>query len=157
MFYPLGGCETQPLISMTNVTLSNIRQYGTILPWPGIVRCNETAPCTGFVFDNVHSTGFWSILGFNYITENIIGTVTNSKPAPVFGEVGTLSKNTLENNFSPMITEKLRNIAWEYFTSLYRRYFEKRDHKSQEGKHHKRHHGNHDHPHKGEDSKHYHI
>ena len=108
MFYPLGGCETQPLISMTNVTLSNIRQYGTILPWPGIVRCNETAPCTGFVFDNVHSTGFWSFFGFNYITENIIGTVTNSKPAPVFNEADAFSQNSLGNSFGPMMIDKFR-------------------------------------------------
>ena len=128
MFYPLGDCETQPLISMTNVTLTNIRQYGTILPLPGIVRCNETAPCTGFVFDNVHSTGFWSIFGFNYITENIIGTVTNSKPAPIFSEAGALSGNSLGNSFGPMIIDKFRKLAWEFFTTLYRRFYEKRGH-----------------------------
>ena len=85
MLYPFGGCETQAYLNMSNVSLTNITQRGGIFP-PGIVRCNATLPCTGFVFDNVQATGWWSILGLGYITENIIGTVTNSEPAPAFRE-----------------------------------------------------------------------
>ena len=80
MTYPIGGCETQPLVTMSNITLNNIRQYGSILP-PGIIRCNETNPCTGFVFNNVQATGWWQHLGLGYITEHIDGVVTEG----VFG------------------------------------------------------------------------
>ena len=43
-------------------------------------------PCTGFVFDNVKHHSWWSVLGWNYFTENVYGTVTNSKPEPDFGQ-----------------------------------------------------------------------
>ena len=69
---------------MHNITLRNIQQYDTILPVPGVVRCNETNPCTGFVFENVKSHGIWTWLGFNYITEQVVGVVTDSKPVPAF-------------------------------------------------------------------------
>jgi hypothetical protein len=39
-------------ITVRNITLRNIKSTGGLLP-PGIIRCNETNPCTGFVFDNV--------------------------------------------------------------------------------------------------------
>ena len=83
LLYPLGDCPTQPLIKMADITLRNITQTGNYLP-PGIIRCNETEPCTGFVFDNVKSTGWWSWFGLGYITQNVIGTVTDSKPEPDF-------------------------------------------------------------------------
>lgn len=84
MFYPFGGCATDPLISMNNITLNNIQNYDTILP-PGIIRCNETNECTGFVWNNVHSTalgGWWEKLGLGYITDHVHGEVTNSSPNP---------------------------------------------------------------------------
>ena len=49
MLYPLKPCLTQPLIDIENVTIRNVRQYGTILP-PGVLRCNETNPCQNFIF-----------------------------------------------------------------------------------------------------------
>ena len=76
-------CETQPLIDVHNITLRNVQQYGTLLP-PGIIRCNSTNPCTGFVFDNVRAHGWWRLFGLNYIVENVEGVVTNSKPDPGF-------------------------------------------------------------------------
>ena len=84
MFYPFGDCATQPLISLNNITLDNIRQYDSILP-PGIIRCDETNPCSGFIWSNVHSTAYadwWKFLGLGYISENVIGTVTDSLPDP---------------------------------------------------------------------------
>ena len=83
MFYPFGGCETQPLITVANITLRNVQQYHTILP-PGIVRGNETHPTTGIVFDNVNASGWWKWLGLGYITESVYGTATNSDPYPKF-------------------------------------------------------------------------
>ena len=72
-----------PLIDIKNVTISNVQQYGTILP-PGVIRCNETNPCTGITFQNVKASGWWRLFGLNYITENIQGVVTDSKPVPAF-------------------------------------------------------------------------
>ena len=81
MLYPYGGCETQPLITVANITLSNVKQVDGLLP-PGIIRCNETNPCTGFVWNNVQASGWWDFLDINFISEQVHGVVTNSKPAP---------------------------------------------------------------------------
>jgi len=84
MLYPLGGCETQPRIAMNNITLDNIRMYDAILP-PGLIRCNETNACNGFIWNNVHATsykGWWEFLGLGFISENVHGVVTDSVPAP---------------------------------------------------------------------------
>ena len=88
MLYPLAGgdstCATQPLITVSNITLRNIVSHGGILP-PGIIRCNATNPCTNFVWDNVKIHGWWRILGLGFITENTFGNVTNSHPEPKIG------------------------------------------------------------------------
>ena len=59
-----------------------------------MIRCNETNPCTGFSFENVKSHGLWTWLGFNYIVENVEGTVINSKPIPAFNGVDTSAGDT---------------------------------------------------------------
>ena len=83
MLYPLTPCQTEPLIHVADITLKNVQQHGTLLP-PGIVRCNETLPCTGFEFDNVDADGWWRYLRLGYITENVYGTVSGSRPKPEF-------------------------------------------------------------------------
>lgn len=89
MFYPLGGCETQPLISMTNITLRNITSHGSLLP-PGVIRCNETNPCTGFVFEDVNMRSIlWDTLGYGFITEYTYGELRgNNHPLPTFLKAG---------------------------------------------------------------------
>jgi len=81
MIYPLEPCETQPRVPITNVTLRNIQTKDVVLT-PGIIRCNETNPCHGFVFDNVNIEGWKKEL--EYITENVYGEVIISQPAPHF-------------------------------------------------------------------------
>lgn len=83
MLFPLGDCEVPNVIDVRNITLRNVQQYGTIFP-PGVIRCNETNPCTGFVFDNVRAHGWWRLFGMNYIVENVEGEVINSHPKPDF-------------------------------------------------------------------------
>mmetsp|Transcript_35006 Transcript_35006/g.25483 ORF Transcript_35006/g.25483 Transcript_35006/m.25483 type:complete len:102 (-) Transcript_35006:145-450(-) len=89
MLYPFGGCDTQPRITIKDVTLRNITSTGGIFP-PGVLRCHESNPCTGMVFEDVHITGWWDslvgrILGVNnFIVENMEGTVTKSHPKPRF-------------------------------------------------------------------------
>ena len=84
MIYPLDkDCQTQPRIDVRNITLRNIVSKGGLLP-PGIIRCNETNVCTGFVFENVHLSGWLIHKDHGYITENVEGIVINSFPDPHF-------------------------------------------------------------------------
>jgi hypothetical protein len=85
MFYPLSpNCPTNPRVPITDVTIRNFAVTGTLLS-PGIIRCNESAPCTGFVFDNV-VVDKWDKWPFadGYKVENVFGVVSNSSPAPAF-------------------------------------------------------------------------
>lgn len=70
-------------MGIKDVTVRNVEIFDAILP-PGVIRCNETIPCTGFVFQNVKAHGWWSWLGLTYFTENVHGVVTDSTPAPKF-------------------------------------------------------------------------
>ena len=103
---------------MHNITLKNVHQYGTLLP-PGIIRCNSTNPCTGFVFDNVKAHGWWRIFGLNYIVENVEGVVTDSKPDPGFKNILDADsqadddqfdfKSFMDDNVYPAIASMLDN------------------------------------------------
>lgn len=106
MLYPLNkDCETQPLVTIANVTLRNIESHGGLLP-AGILRCNETHPCTDIVFDNVKSHSIWRYLGFSYITENMQGTAVNSKPNPGFdGDTSLPSSPDMLEQAITMLTE----------------------------------------------------
>lgn len=92
MFYPLNkDCPTQPRIDISDITLRNITSTGGYLP-AGILRCNETNPCTNIVFENVDvRSSVWDTLHESYITENVHGTATGSFPHPSF--------NSNKNNF----------------------------------------------------------
>lgn len=84
MLYPvIKECHTQARITIRNITLRNVYSTKGILP-PGIIRCNETNPCTDFTFENVYATGWFTLLDYGYITENVIGTQVNSYPSPGF-------------------------------------------------------------------------
>ena len=83
MLYPLTACETQPRITLYNITLKNIDIEGSVLP-PGIIRCNETNPCHDFTFENVNVRSLYTKLRMNYIMENVYGEVINSFPDPGF-------------------------------------------------------------------------
>ena len=54
-FFPLfnSTCNTQPRVPVTNLVLRNITMTGALLS-PGVLRCNDTGPCTGWIFENVH-------------------------------------------------------------------------------------------------------
>lgn len=95
MFYPFGGCQTIPEVSMNSITLQNVETHGGIL-WPGVIRCNETNPCNGFVFDNVKHHAWWSILGWNYFTDNVNGVVIDSKPVPAFNNQKEISNDLFD-------------------------------------------------------------
>ena len=116
MFYPLGGCETQPLITVANITLRNVQQYGNILP-PGIIRCNETHKCHGFEFDNVNESGLWRWLGIGYITEDVYGKALNSHPRPSFISDDDEDEEYEDAERQNMIVELIR-LAWFHFTNF---------------------------------------
>ena len=77
---------------MNGIVLRNINVYGNLLI-PGIIRCNETNPCTGFVMQNVNDDSLWTKLGFNYIVENVQGDVTNSFPIPAYTNLDGIPAN----------------------------------------------------------------
>ena len=115
ILYPLKPCDCEPLVSMSNISLSNVQQHNTILP-PGIVRCDETNPCSGFDWTNVTSDGWWNFpfspLGF--ISDNIEGKLVNVAPRPGFKDPDSadaplpqLWGNLLFNHFA----EKLMDWA----------------------------------------------
>mmetsp|Transcript_31445 Transcript_31445/g.43639 ORF Transcript_31445/g.43639 Transcript_31445/m.43639 type:complete len:460 (+) Transcript_31445:384-1763(+) len=83
MMFPImgGKCSTQPLVTISNVVLRNIRSIGNVLG-PGIIRCDEANPCKGFVFSNVTSTPM-KLSPFSrteWYCENVQGVSTNSIP-----------------------------------------------------------------------------
>ena len=53
-FYPLfnSTCNTQPLVPVTNLVLRNITMTGALFS-PGVMRCNASGPCTGWLFEDV--------------------------------------------------------------------------------------------------------
>ena len=84
MLFPLVSCPTHDLVTIKDVTLNNIQIHDAILP-PGIIRCNETNPCTNMIFQNVNASGsWWRWLHLGYIVENVYGTVVYSDPIPEF-------------------------------------------------------------------------
>ena len=118
MLYPLiPHCETQPLINMYNITLRNIYSKGGLLP-PGIIRCNETNPCTGFVFDNVQMDGWYNDYGLGYITENVQGVVINSYPDPGFSMSGEKPSSSWKTQFGNYLLMRIYN-----FFSDHHKYF----------------------------------
>jgi hypothetical protein len=86
---------------MRNITLRNVYSEGGVLP-PGIIRCNETNPCTDFTFENVQMKGWFNYLNKGFITENVYGTVINSHPDPHFKLANQTSSeiNSYENDFA---------------------------------------------------------
>ena len=80
----------------------------------GIIRCNETNPCTGFVLDNVKVHGWWRLLHKGYITENVEGTVKDSKPIPEFGGVGDITE--VEEAYD--IVGSFTDVAFPWFVSV---------------------------------------
>ena len=82
-FFPLfnSTCPTQPLVPVTNLVLRNITMTGA---WtsPGVLRCNDTNPCRGWVFEDVHISSATNFpAGNNFICEGIVDSIgTNVEP-----------------------------------------------------------------------------
>ena len=68
----------QPLVNVTNILLQNVTSDNGWLN-AGVLRCAESNPCRGIVFDNVHVSGWDSEV---YVCENTQGSVTKSTPIP---------------------------------------------------------------------------
>ena len=54
---------------------------GGFLP-PGVIRCNESNPCTGINFENVNIEGWWEKMEWSFISEYASGLVIRSSPDP---------------------------------------------------------------------------
>lgn len=82
MLYPLENCPTQPRVPIRDVTLRNVTMIGGVNPFAGLVRCNASNPCTGFLFDSVRVTELLDTE--NYIVEFVEGVAIDSLPVPGF-------------------------------------------------------------------------
>jgi len=92
MIYPFSPvCNTQPRITMRDITLRNVTSTGSLLP-AGVILCNVTNPCTNFKFENVNMRSkLWDTLGIGYINHFSEGVAINSFPDPKFKPVGYYS------------------------------------------------------------------
>ena len=127
LLYPLVPCETQPLVQVQNITLRNIHQYGSILP-PGVIRCNETNPCEGFVWENVKAHGWWRIFGLNFIAENVNAVVTDSKPVPPFANLVADEVNAdSQDSHIASVLDEFYPALLKVIEEHWRRFFSKDD------------------------------
>ena len=100
---------TQPRVTLADIRLSNITSTGGTLPHPGVLRCNASNPCEGFVIDAVRVASRWDnssrssrSIGskrsgsggdeerFNYVCDYVLGQAGGgSSPAPDGGRNDT--------------------------------------------------------------------
>ena len=77
-------CPTQWRVNITNISLINVTAVNSVLTNPGIMNCNFTNPCTGFIFNNVK---YINITYHNYddlyYCHNVYGNFTNVSPKPI--------------------------------------------------------------------------
>ena len=121
MLYPLWKCETQPLISIENITLRDVQTSESLSP--GVVRCSDKNPCKNISWNYVNGHGWWHFIGLNYFTENVNGSVEGSKPIPVFNKTSDEDAN-LDAKFD-IYVELMKHIS---------KFIEKFFHKDQEDK-----------------------
>lgn len=110
MLYPFTPCETQPLITISDITLRNITSTGGPLT-PGVVRCHETNPCKNINFENVNLKSWWSNWGGNFITENVYGNVTDCLPAPTFNSTHSESIFSDSGDLSQLFGSAFKIVA----------------------------------------------
>jgi Glycosyl hydrolases family 28 len=87
--FPKKDCPTNPLVSITNVTLRNIRMTTSHSTYAGAIRCNKNNPCTGFKFENIRLTAHKNLRlrpksRFKIICENINGSSKDVSPSICF-------------------------------------------------------------------------
>ena len=84
-FFPIPGhkCPTQPCVPVTNLKLKNVFMKDALLS-PGIMRCNESNPCTGWEWNNVtvKSLQDWPVNSNNFLCHAVHGAnFTDVTPA----------------------------------------------------------------------------
>ncbi|OMJ70769.1 hypothetical protein SteCoe_31190 [Stentor coeruleus] len=89
--FPLPGykCPTDPLVTVEFITLKDINIYKGVNS-PGVLLCNETNPCTNFLFDNVnvYHRSFFPVPE-GYYCSNVQGWAKNSNVYPrCFTKIG---------------------------------------------------------------------
>jgi hypothetical protein len=79
-FDPKGTCSTQPLVTLTNITLEDITIHKSLL-YPVTLRCNVSNPCTEINFINV-KTDEWLIgqKDKGYVCEFATGKALGNSP-----------------------------------------------------------------------------
>ena len=82
MYYPFGKgvCETEPRVTMRNITLEDIQIHNSLF-YPYTIRCNATNPCKDINFYNVR-TDKWRVgqKQNGYVCEYAMGKGRNNLP-----------------------------------------------------------------------------
>lgn len=110
MLYPLiKECNTEARVTFRNITVKNVEMHGGIFP-PGIIRCNATNPCTGFHFENINVTGWFTEKNIGFITENVFGTAINVFPDPGFNQASSnLNEDWVKEMLEGISSQKTEN------------------------------------------------
>jgi polygalacturonase len=94
MFYPIGKCPTNPVITFDGITLKNITSHHNLLP-AGVIHCDPVNPCVNMHFEDVQvHTPLWDLLGVGFLTQNAEGVAIRSHPDPGFKPKGYFSQTT---------------------------------------------------------------
>jgi len=70
---------TNPLVSFRNITIRDAVFTDVVFPQAGVLRCNETNPCTGVVLQDVTVQG-WAAT--EWVCEHAVGEALRVTPEP---------------------------------------------------------------------------
>lgn len=85
MLFPFRSlsCPTNPLVTMTGITLRNVTSIQGTNKFPGVIMCNVSNPCTDFLFENVNfSEGKYAEKTEDFIVAFASGVSVDSTPTP---------------------------------------------------------------------------
>jgi hypothetical protein len=100
------------LVPVTNLQLTNVLFKDALLS-PGVLRCNASGPCTGWVWDNVQSSTLsgWPLDGNNYLCAALPDAVFNN----VNGRCVNSTALSLQDSMNQMF------VANRFLAQLWRR------------------------------------
>jgi len=112
--YPLPGthCPLQPRVPVTNLHLRNITGVDAALS-PGVLRCSDEGPCTGWVWENVNMTSHsdWPV-GADFLCNGLVNKSWTNVATQCTEQVPTLAESaaTVSAEFAHRFFTRL--FAW---------------------------------------------
>ena len=84
---------TQPRVTLEAIQLRNISSEGGDLPHPGILRCNHSNPCRGFVLDAVTVESRWNAAASSSSSASTSSSSSSSSSSPFLSKAASLVAN----------------------------------------------------------------